>query len=56
MELLPMMIDWETGEISEEDEIILFQELVNTGMAWNLQGAYGRNAEWLLKNGHIVRG
>ena len=26
MDLVSMMIEWETGEISEEDEIILFQD------------------------------
>lgn len=48
---LDMMIDWEQGDLDEEDTIELFQILIDNGMAWNLQGMYGRAAESLIENG-----
>ena len=50
---LDLMMAWENGTIDEEDEITLFQELVNSGMAWSLQGCYGRHAAGMIKAGII---
>jgi hypothetical protein len=47
------IIDFESGEISEERLIALFQYLVDTGDAWKLQGFYGRTAEALIEEGLI---
>jgi hypothetical protein len=52
--LLDQMIAWEEGEISYEGMIALFQALVNSGMAWQLQGMYGRQAAALLESGEIT--
>ena len=41
-------------ELSEEATIAWFQELVNSGLAWQLQGSYGRTASALLRAGMIV--
>lgn len=49
------IIAWENGEMSEEDEITFFQELVDTGAAWTLQGMYGRRAMQLINAGLIER-
>ena len=46
------IIDYEAGDLDEEDIIIGFQHLINTGMAWNLQGSYGRMAKALIEAGH----
>ena len=52
-ELLNLMMDWEAGNITEEDEIHLFQHLVDTRLAWSLQGMYGRHAAALIHAGLI---
>ena len=47
------IIKYEEGEMNEDEMISLFQELVNTGMAWSLQGHYGRTAMHLIEEGLI---
>lgn len=45
------------SEYLDEDEIIAgFQELVNSGIVWQLQGAYGRKAQELINEGFITDG
>jgi hypothetical protein len=44
-------IDYESGLMSDEETITFFQRLINNGMAWGLQGHYGRMASHLIKNG-----
>jgi len=55
MDLLGMMMDWEAGETSEEQTVELFQHLINTGLAWTLQGCYGRQAVALIDAGLCYR-
>jgi len=50
---MPKIIAFEEGELTEEEVIELFQELVNNGMAWTLQGFYGRTAMNLISQGLI---
>jgi len=53
-DLIQKIIDWEQGLLQEEQEVIdFFQELVDTGMAWRLQGAYGRVAVALINQGLV---
>ena len=47
------IIAYENGEMDEEEVISFFQELVDTGMVWVLQGHYGRTAQALLDAGEI---
>ncbi len=46
------IIRYENGEMDSKTEIVaFFQELINTGMAWKLQGHYGRTAAFLIQEG-----
>jgi hypothetical protein len=47
------IIAYEQGDLDEDETIALFQELVNNGMAWTLQGHYGRTAADLIRSGHV---
>jgi hypothetical protein len=47
------IISYESGELSNDEIYELFQELVDSGMAWKLQGSYGRVAQGLIELGII---
>jgi hypothetical protein len=49
------IIAYESGEMEEEEMIQFFQGLINSGMAWQLQGSYGRTAMALIKSGMCSR-
>ena len=44
------IIAYESGELDEEGIIELFQHLIDNGLAWTLQGHYGRTANALIKD------
>jgi hypothetical protein len=50
------LLAYEQGELSEEETIVLFQELIDNGMAWHLQGSYGRTAHALIQAGLCMLG
>ena len=47
------IIRYEQGDMNEEEVIEFFQELVDTGLAWKLQGHYGRTAKVLIDYGWV---
>lgn len=51
MDLIQQIIEYESGELSDEDTVELFSMLVKNGMAWTLQGHYGRIAEAYIDAG-----
>lgn len=48
------IMDYESGLMSEGDMINMFQKLINNGMAWTLQGHYGRTAQMLIDAGYCT--
>lgn len=50
------LIDYESGLLSEAQSIELFSYLIKSGLAWKLQGSYGRTAKALIEAGVIDNG
>ena len=55
IDLVDKNIAYESGEMNDHDTIEFFAELVKSGMAWTLQGSYGRTAIALINAGYINR-
>lgn len=52
-DILNDVIAYEQGDLTEDDTLELFQRLVDSGLAWTLQGHYGRTAASLIEAGLV---
>ena len=48
------VIAYEMGQLNDDEVRTLFQHLINTGLAWTLQGSYGRMAQALIEAGEVI--
>ena len=53
MQLVDQLIAYEEGQLTEDEEIALFQHLIDTGTCWHLEGHYHRVAATLIEAGLI---
>jgi hypothetical protein len=53
-QVIDKIIRYEQEGLNEDDTIALFQELVDSGLAWQLQGHYGRVATALIEAGYVT--
>lgn len=51
MDNLDFIMAYESGEVTEQEMIDGFQSLIDSGLAWQLQGSYGRMAATLIASG-----
>ena len=49
------LIAFEEGELSDQETLELFAELIKSGECWSLQGFYGRTAEHFIQQKFIDR-
>ena len=54
MDQVSQIMAFESGELDADQTIELFQSLIDSGLAWQLQGSYGRMAAALIDNGYCV--
>lgn len=50
---IDQLMAFENGELNQDEIVELFQRLVDTGLAWKLQGFYGRTARALINEGLV---
>ena len=53
MDQVTAIIEYENGGLDKEEILNLFASLIKSGLAWSLQGHYGRTAKSLIDSGYI---
>ena len=54
MDTVNFLMEYENGELDHDQIVAGFQELVNSGLVWRLQGSYGRVAQNLIERGEVT--
>ena len=49
------IIRFENGEMDDDEVVEFFQSMIDSGVVWQLQGFYGRNAMALIEAGMCHR-
>ena len=52
--MVESIVKFENGDMSESEVVDFFQEIINSGLVWQLQGFYGRIAEDLIEEGLCI--
>ena len=52
-DLTTRITEYERGELDQDQTVQLLQELLDSGLVWDLQGHYGRLAYQLMEAGLI---
>ena len=53
-DIIDYIMDYEMDQLDDFNTLKLFSELIKNGMAWNLQGHYGRTAQHLIDNEYLL--
>ena len=53
MDLVSKIMDYEDGQMDDDEVIAFFQELIDTGVINSLQGSYQRQAQNLIRQGLV---
>jgi hypothetical protein len=53
VQLVDQLIAYEEGQMTEDEQIALFQHLIDTGTCWHLEGHYQRVGATLIEAGLI---
>lgn len=51
MSTVDKIMAYENGDMGEEEVAAFFQEMIDSGLVWQLQGSYGRTANALIDAG-----
>ena len=54
MNAVSFVTNYESGLLSDSEIVEGFATLIASGLAWNLQGSYGRTATALINLGYIT--
>ena len=53
--VVDFVMAYEGDHLNDEEIIKGFQHLIDSGLAWQLQGHYGRTAMALIETGHCTK-
>ncbi len=51
--LVTNIIKWKNNKLNIQEELLLFQDLISSGMAWMLPEHFSRRANYLIKTGQL---